>query len=135
MKVCKKQQVLSHQAPQPVGAYSQAVLQTSDGCAWLYISGQIPLDLLAKKIVSQDITTQTKMVMEYIQAILSEEGFDFNHVVKTTIFLKSMNHFAQVNQVYSRYFSEPFPARACVAVQELPRGAEVEIDAIAIKSL
>ena len=110
-----------------VGAYSPAI----PAGPWLFVSGQIPLDPKTGKMVLGDIALQTKQVMENLKLVLSTHGMNFRSVVKAVIFLKDMSYFDKVNKVYSGYFKKPFPARACVAVQDLPKGAGVEIEVIA----
>ncbi len=122
-----KKAVITKCAPAPVGAYSQAVQMGQ----WLFLSGQIPLSVETQKMVVGDMGVQTEQVMKNIQEVLQSVGASFSNVVKVTIFLKDMKHFPQVNDVYSQYFKSPFPARSCVAVRDLPKGAELEIEAIA----
>jgi 2-iminobutanoate/2-iminopropanoate deaminase len=122
-----KKSVFSPSAPKPVGSYSQAIAIGS----FLFLSGQIPIDPDTEKIISGDIVSQTERVMQNIQAVLKAHDMDFSHVVKAGIFLKNMDHFSSVNEVYSQYFKEPFPARSCVAVRELPKGVDIEIEVIA----
>ena len=118
---------LSLGGPKPVGAYSQAIAVGP----WLFLSGQIPLIPETGEIVKGDIIPQTERVMKNIQMVLLANHMDFDNVVKAGIFLKNMGHFSAVNEVYSRYFKKPFPARSCVAVQDLPKGVDIEIEAIA----
>ena len=122
--------IQTDEAPRAIGPYSQAV--TVDAGRVTFLSGQIPLDPKTMELVSGDITVQTERVMENLKAVLAAAGLDFSHVVRCGIFLVDMNDFAKVNEVYSRYFKENPPARATVAVAALPRGARVEIDAIAV---
>ena len=122
-----KKGILSLLAPKPIGAYSQAVTVGP----WMFLSGQIPIDPKTEDLVSGDITLQTERVMENIKVVLKENDMDFNHVIKTGIFLKDMKHFSSVNEVYGRYFEKPFPARSCVAVRGLPKGVDIEIEVIA----
>ncbi len=117
-------------APAPIGPYSQAVAAGG----FLFLSGQIALNPASGELVTSDIKTETKQVMENIKAILQEAGADFSHVIKTTIFLMDMQNFAQVNEVYGTYFSDNFPARETVQVAGLPKGVNVEISVTAIKS-
>ena len=124
-----KKNIFSPLAPKPVGPYSQAVFAGP----FLFLSGQIPIEPESQKLLTGDIQLQTKRVMKNIQAVLQAAQMDFSHVIKTSIFLKDMNHFPIVNEVYSQYFSEPFPARSCVGVQELPKGADMEMELIAFK--
>lgn len=118
-------------APAPIGPYSQAIAAGG----FVFISGQIPSNPSTGEIVSSGIEDETKQVMENIKAILTEAGLDFSHIVKTSIFLTDMQHFAQVNQVYGTYFTDQFPARETVQVAGLPKKVNVEISVIAIKSL
>jgi 2-iminobutanoate/2-iminopropanoate deaminase len=114
-------------APAPVGPYSQAV--EVDG--WVMCSGQIPLDPLTGEMLKGDIQAQTKLVMSNIAAVLQGAELGFEHIVKTTIFLVNMSDFAAVNEVYAKYFKDKFPARSTIAVQALPKGAQVEIEVLA----
>ena len=116
-------------APQAIGPYSQAI----EANGTLYISGQIPLDPQTMEFVSNDVEAQTHQCLKNIQAILSEAGYTLENIVKCGIFLADMNDFAIVNDVYSQYFSNHKPARACVQVARLPRDAKIEIEAIAVK--
>jgi len=121
--------VNTNNAPAPIGPYSQAV---SAG-GFIFLSGQIALDPATGVLVMADIKTETKQVMDNINAILTEAGIDFSHVVKTSIFLTDMGNFAQVNEVYGTYFTSDFPARETVQVAGLPKGVNVEITVTAIK--
>lgn len=123
-----KQAITTPNAPKPVGPYSQAI-QTGNT---LYISGQLAIDPKTNTLITGDIKAQTKQVMENIQAILLAGGYTLNNVVQTTVYLSSMTHFSAFNEEYSRYFQEPYPARATVAC-ELKPGALVEISAVACK--
>ncbi len=114
-------------APAAIGPYSQGV--GSQG--FLFLSGQIPLDPATGKLVEGDIAAQTERVLENLKAILESGGSSLRQVVKTTVYLKDMNEFARMNEVYARYFSEDPPARATVEVARLPRDVRVEIDCIA----
>jgi 2-iminobutanoate/2-iminopropanoate deaminase len=122
-------EVVSQNAPAPVGPYSQAI---SDG-SYLFCSGQIPLDPMLMEMVSPDIRVQTIQVLENLKAVLEAGGANLGSVVKTTIFLRHMTDFMACNEVYASYFSAPFPARSCVEVGALPRNALIEIEAIARK--
>jgi 2-iminobutanoate/2-iminopropanoate deaminase len=117
-------------APAPVGPYNQAILATG---RMLFVSGQIAIDPTTNQLVHQgDVVKQTELVMANLAAILKEVGATFADVVKTGVFLKDMNDFAAVNEVYARYFDEAnAPARACVEVARLPKDVLVEIDCIA----
>ncbi len=116
-------------APAPIGPYNQAILAGN----MLYISGQIALDARTGELDNADINSETNRVMHNLQAILTECGMTFDHVVKTTIFLTDMNLFAAVNEIYAGYFSGIFPARETVAVKGLPKNVNVEISMIACK--
>jgi 2-iminobutanoate/2-iminopropanoate deaminase len=122
-----KQAISSPDAPKAIGPYSQAIRAGQ----LLFLSGQIPLDPASGQMIDGDISAQTKRVMENLGAVLKAAGLSFEAVVRTTIFLADMNDFAKVNEVYGTYFNSPAPARATVQVAQLPRGARVEIDAIA----
>lgn len=119
--------IATEQAPAAIGPYSQAV-RVGD---FLYCSGQIPLDPKTGDLVVGGIVEQTEQVMTNINAVLEEVGADFDKVVKTTIFMQDLQDFAEVNNVYARYFSGPAPARSTVQVAGLPKGALVEIEAVA----
>ncbi len=114
-------------APGAIGPYSQAVRAGR----WLFLSGQIPLDPATGELVVGDIKVQTERVMQNLSAVLAAGNCDPSAVVRTTIYLVDLAHFATVNEVYGRYFEAPHPARSTIQVAALPRGAQVEIDAIA----
>ena len=116
-------------APAPIGPYSQAI----EAAGLIFVSGQVAIEPATGDLVLDDIKTETTKVMENIKAILNEAGIDFGHIVKTTIFLKDMASFGQVNEVYGSYFSEKFPARETVAVAGLPKNVNVEISVTAIR--
>lgn len=116
-------------APAPIGPYSQAVL--SNGT--LYVSGQIALHPVSGELVMASIEEETTQVMSNLKAILTEAGYTFADIVKTTIFLMDMGQFAAVNTIYSQYFESNFPARETVQVAGLPKGVHVEISVIATK--
>jgi 2-iminobutanoate/2-iminopropanoate deaminase len=115
-------------APAPIGPYNQAVVVDKI----MFISGTIAMDLNSKQLVKTSIKDETKMVMDYIGAILEAGGCGFENVVKTTIFLNDMNNFVHVNEVYSAYFKSDFPARATIQAARLPKDANVEISMEAI---
>ena len=118
-------------APQAIGPYSQAIAVR--GGRTIYTSGQIPLDPVTMQIVGEgDIVAQTERVLDNLQGVLAAAGVGFAQVVRTGIFLADLNHFAQVNELYSRRFSADPPARSTVQVAYLPRGVLVEIDMIAV---
>ena len=114
-------------APAAIGTYSQAV-RAGDT---LWVSGQIPLDPVTKEMVPGDIEAQVRRVFENLKAIVEAAGGSLDNVVKATIFLVDLSHFALVNKVMAEYFREPYPARAAVGVAALPRGAQVEVECIA----
>ena len=117
-------------APAPIGPYNQAVFAGDT----LFVSGQIPLDPKTGELVSGDIAAETKMVMQNLEAILTEAGLTFENVVKSSIFLSDMNSFTQVHEVYGTFFNEETaPARETVEVANLPKFVNVEISVIAIK--
>ena len=123
-----KKVIYTKNAPNAVGPYSQAI--ESNGT--LYISGQIPINPQTGKVVA-GITEQTKQVMENISAILTEAGYTFDNVVKSTCLLDNMDNFAAMNEVYGEYYKENPPARAAFGVVKLPLGVMVEIETIAVK--
>jgi len=117
-------------APAPIGPYNQAVLTGNT----LYISGQIPIDPVTGKLIEGNIQKETEQSMENLKAILLEAGMTFEHVVKSTIFIKDMNQFTEINKVYGRYFNpDTAPARETVEVANLPKFVNVEISMIAVK--
>jgi 2-iminobutanoate/2-iminopropanoate deaminase len=116
-------------APQAIGPYSQAIAAGG----FVFLSGQIPLDPATGEMVSGDIRVETERVLENLAAVLQAAGADFSHVVRTTIFLTNLADFAVVNETYAKRFTAAPPARATVQVAALPRGARVEIDAVAYK--
>lgn len=116
-------------APAPIGPYSQSVLTGN----LLFVSGQIAIDPKTGNVEAKDTAAETTQVMQNIEAILTQAGLDFSHVVKTTIFLSDMSLFTIVNEVYGKYFSDNFPARETVAVKTLPKMVNVEISVIAAK--
>jgi len=122
-----KKPIFTSEAPAAIGPYSQGM---SSG-HFLFCSGQIPLDPQSGEIVSGDIATQTRRVLDNIGAILRIAGLTFDNVVKTTIFLTDLADFQKVNEIYGSYFKQDPPARSTVQVSALPRGANVEIEVIA----
>lgn len=122
-----KDVVLTDKGPKPIGPYSQAV--KSGG--FLFASGQVSLDPRSNEFVAGDIRQQTERVLENIKAILEAGGTNLHHVVKATVFLKDMNDFAGMNEVYGRYFTAAPPARSTVQVARLPKDALVEIEVTA----
>jgi 2-iminobutanoate/2-iminopropanoate deaminase len=122
-----KKHVLTAQAPKPIGPYSQAVIAGG----LLFVSGQIPLDPATGELVEGDIEAQTEQVLKNLMAILKEAKAGPEHVVKATVFLRDMQEFPRMNEVYARYFGKEPPARSTVQAAALPRGVAVEIDVIA----
>jgi 2-iminobutanoate/2-iminopropanoate deaminase len=123
-----KKIISTSDAPAAVGPYSQAVRVGST----IYCAGQIPLDPKSGQIVSGDIAAQTRRVLDNITAVLKAEGLSFENIVKTTIFLIDLADFQTVNEIYASYFKQAPPARSTVQVPALPKGARVEIEAIAV---
>jgi 2-iminobutanoate/2-iminopropanoate deaminase len=122
-----KHAISSPDAPKAIGPYSQAIRAGQ----FLFASGQIPTDPATGVIVDGDIAAQTRRVFDNLGAVLKAANLSFADVVKTTVFLADMNDFAAMNEVYGKYFSEPYPARATVQVARLPKDARVEIDLVA----
>lgn len=122
-----KQIINTTNAPAAIGPYSQAVKSGN----LLFVSGQIPIDPATGKLVSGSIEEETHRVMKNLQAILTEAGADFSHVLKATIFIKNMNDFGKINEVYASYFTDNYPARETVEVARLPKDVNVEISVIA----
>lgn len=125
----KKEVIYTNLAPNAIGPYSQAI-KVGD---MLFISGQIPVVPETSEIVSGGVTEQTHQVLRNLNSVLKAAGYAFNDVVKTTIFIKDMNDFGTINEVYGQYFSEHKPARATVEVSRLPKDVKVEIELIAVK--
>ena len=123
-----RQLITTPHAPTAIGPYSSGIKVGQ----LLFLSGQIPLDPASGQVIEGDVRAQTTRVLESLGAVLKAAGADFSNVAKTTIFLADLNDFAAVNEVYGKYFSAPFPARATVQVARLPRDVRVEIDAIAV---
>lgn len=123
-----KKVIISDRAPAAIGPYSQAIQAGN----FIFISGQIPLDQ-GGNLAQGDIAVQTGRVLENLQAILWTAGLSLLDVVKTTVFLTDLNDFAEMNQVYAEYFPESPPARSTIQVAALPRGAAIEIEAVAYK--
>ena len=121
--------VKTENAPKAIGPYSQAI-KVGD---FIFVSGQLPVDPATGLFPSEDIKELAKQSMNNIKSILEEAGSSMDNVVKTTIFLKDLKDFAAVNEVYASFFSSTFPARSCFEVAALPKGARLEIEAIAAK--
>lgn len=124
-----KEIIYTNNAPEPIGPYSQAVLHGNT----LYISGQIAINPESGDLVTMDIKLETQQVMKNLHMILTKAGMDFSNVVKCSIFIKDMNNFQMVNEIYGKSFSDNPPARETVEVSGLPKNVNVEISCIAIK--
>jgi len=124
----KKKVVQTEGAPKAIGPYSQAI----QAGGFLFLSGQIPLDPRTGELIKGDIDLQTKRVLENIKGVLESQKLGMEDVVKVTIFLKNIENFNQVNEIYGTYFPTSPPARSTVEVARLPRNAEIEIEAIAL---
>jgi len=121
-----KQIISTPHAPAAIGTYSQAVRVGNT----IWVSGQIPLDPATKELIKGDVEAQVRQVFENLKAIVTAAGASFDDVVKATVFLIDLSHFALVNKVMAEYFREPYPARAALGVAALPRGALVEVECI-----
>lgn len=126
-----KQIIKTDKAPSPISPYSQAVKANG----MVFLSGQVAFDPASGELRIGDLQTETHQVMKNLAAVMEEAHITFEHVVKTSIFLSDMAHFAQVNEVYGSYFKGDYPARETVAVKQLPRGVNVEISMIAVVDL
>lgn len=124
-----KTSISTTKAPEPMGPFSQAIIAGN----LIFISAQLARDIETGTLVMQNIQAETTQVMKNLEAILEAAGIDFNHVVKSSIFLKNMNDYAIVNEVYSTYFRKPFPARETIQVADLPAHVNIEISMIAVK--
>jgi len=122
-----KQPIQTPNAPAAIGPYSQAVVANG----WFFLSGQIPLDPGTGRLVEGGIAKQTEQTLLNLQAVLEAAGLGLDRVVKTTVYLNNLSDFQAMNEVYARFFTEPFPARAAIEVSALPKGAGIEIEAIA----
>ena len=125
-----KNVVTTDRGPKPIGPYSQAIKANG----FIYLSGQVALDPKTGEIAGAEIRQQTERVLENIKGILEAAGGNLHHVIKTTVFLKDMNDFPTMNEVYARYFTSAPPARSTVQVSRLPKDALVEIEVIAAGS-
>jgi 2-iminobutanoate/2-iminopropanoate deaminase len=123
-----KEVVFTPRGPKPIGPYSQAIRANG----FLFVSGQVGFDPQTGEFVGDDVRSQTERVLENLKVILEAAGATLNHVVKTTVFLKDMNDFPVMNEVYARYFGAAPPARSTVQAARLPKDALVEIDVIAV---
>ena len=121
--------IQTNNAPAAIGPYSQAI----EVNGFIFASGQIPIDPATGEFVKGGIEEQTRQSLLNAKSILIAAGTDLNHVVKTTVFLSDMANFTAMNEVYSTFFEQPFPARSAVAVKDLPKGALVEVEVLAAK--
>ena len=119
----------TNQAPAAIGPYSQAI----EANGMIFASGQISIDPATGQFVEGGIQEQTRQALTNARNILQAAGTDMENVIKTTVYLSDINNFAAMNEVYAQFFTEPFPARSAVAVKDLPKGALVEIEVLAIK--
>lgn len=124
-----KKIISTENAPKAIGPYSQAV----EANGMLFISGQLAIDPATAKLVEGGVKEQTEQVFKNIHAILTASGYTFDNVVKSTCLLADIKDFASMNEIYSRYYTKDFPARAAYAVKDLPLGALIEIETIAVK--
>ena len=123
----KKKIIATPKAPAAIGPYSQAI-RIGD---FLYTSGQISLDPETMEMITGNIEVETEKVLKNIEAILKEDELNLNNIIKTTVYLTDLSEFSRMNQVYEKFFTDTKPARACVQVAALPKGAKVEIDVVA----
>ncbi len=121
--------VSTEKAPAAIGPYSQGIKAGN----LLYVSGQIPIDPVTGSFAGNDIKSQTRQSLTNVKSIVEEAGLGMGDIIKISVFLKDMNSFADMNEVYAEFFEEPYPARAAVEVARLPKDALVEIEAIAYK--
>ncbi|MBP5371940.1 MAG: RidA family protein [Bacteroidales bacterium] len=121
--------IYTKNAPEPIGPYKQAILAGNT----LYVSGQIPINPATNELISDSYAKATEQVMQNIQAILQAASMSFDNVVRCTIFVADLAHFGEVNEMYGTFFGAISPSRECVQVAALPKGALVEISAIAVK--
>jgi len=122
----QRQLISTDRAPRAIGPYSQAV-RAGDT---VYVSGQIPLDPASGELISGNIDAEIRRVLDNLQAIAAAAGGSLEQVVKLTVFLTDLAHYAQVNQIMQQYFREPYPARAAIGVAALPRGARIEMECV-----
>lgn len=122
------QVISTNNAPKAIGPYSQAIKTQN----MIFTSGQIPVDPSTGEVVNGGIENQTRQVLKNLKAVLAEAGVGMEKVVKTTVFIKDMNEFALINQIYGEYFKQPYPARSCVEVARLPKDVSIEIEAVAV---
>lgn len=123
-----KKIISTDKAPAAIGPYSQGV----KAGGFLFLSGQIALDPKTMAVVGEDAATQTEQALKNMKAALESQGLDFSDVVKTTVFIKDMNDFGKINEIYGKYFTKDAPARSCVEVARLPKDVLVEVEAIVL---
>jgi len=123
-------EIRTEKAPEAVGPYSQAVTWNDV----VFCSGQIPLSPKTGEIISADIRKQAEQCLKNLEAVLTAADSSLESVLKTTVYITDMKYFSLVNEIYARYFSEPYPARVCIQVGALPKGAQVEMEAVAVKN-
>ena len=121
--------VSSPEAPAALGPYSQAIAAGS----LVFCSGQVPIDPQTGELVAGDLRAQTQRVLQNLEAVLGAHGLEPDHIVKTTVFMTDLSRFAEMNAVYGAFFQKAFPARSTVQVAALPKGAQIEIEAIAVQ--
>ncbi len=126
--MAKRRPITTSEAPAAIGPYSQAI-RVGDT---VYLSGQIPLDPVTQEIVGEDFGAQARRVFANLAAVAQAAGGSLGDVVKLTVYLTDLGRFAEVNEIMVEYFAEPYPARAAIGVSALPRGVQVEIDAIIV---
>lgn len=124
-----KEAIFTESAPAAIGPYSQAVR----AAGLVFVSGQLPVDPATGEFAGDTVSEQTRQSLKNVRAILEQAGANMSNVLKTTVFLDSMEDFAAMNEVYAEFFEEPYPARAAVEVAKLPKGALVEIEVIAAR--
>ncbi|MCR2042977.1 RidA family protein [Anaerosalibacter massiliensis] len=124
----RKQSISTNKAPEAIGPYSQAIKVGN----LIYTSGQLPIDPSTGELINDDIKKATAQSLENVKAILEEVNVSMDKVVKTLVFVKDLNDFTAVNEVYAEYFTQNYPARSCIEVAKLPKDARVEIEVIAL---
>lgn len=125
-----KKAVFTELAPTAVGPYSQGIVAPQGRT--VYLSGQLPLDLETGELISENFEAQARQAFKNLEAVLAAEGANFNHVVKFSLFLTDLSMFAAVNAIMAELMPEPFPARSTIGVASLPKGAQFEVEAIAV---
>ena len=118
--------ISTEKAPAAIGPYSQAIVANG----FLFTSGMVPIDPATNQLVEGDITVQAKQAISNLKNLIEASGSSCDKVVKTTVFIKDMNDFAKINEVYAKYFTEPYPARSCVEVARLPKDVLLEVETI-----